>query len=175
MCRAEGFFCFSLGEFFIFFRAWNKVKKLFCLKGAKVDTSLSKRQTWQSCYITTSMMHLVFRVQRGIKTHLGEHGCPLSYLGHSGSHELQPLVVKMENDKNKDLSLTKKKRGKKMSFPHFLCLIKYLHMFSFFVGKSVFLFAYYIDKFQMFESHIQYWLRVVGSEQPVTSYEMSLE
>lgn len=169
MCRAEGFFCFSLGEFFIFFRAWNKVKKLFCLKGAKVDTSLAKRQTWQSCYITTSMMHLVFRVQRGIKTHLGEHGCPLSYLGHSGSPELQPLVVKMENDKNKDLSLTKKKRGKKMSFPHFLCLIKYLHRFFFLVGKSVFLFAYYIDKCQMFESHIQYWLRVVGSEQPVTS------
>lgn len=110
------------------------------------------------------MTHLVFRVQRGIKTHLGEHGCPLSYLGHSGSHELQPLVVKMENDKNKDLSLTKKKRGKKMSFPHFLCLIKYLHTFFFFVGKSVFLFAYYIDKCQMFKSHIQYWLRVVGSE-----------
>lgn len=138
MCRAEGFFCFSLGEFFFFLCVWNAVKKLFCLKGAKVDTSLSKRQTWQSCYISTSMMHLVFRVQRGIETHLGEHGCPLSYLGHSGSHELQPLVVKMENDKNKDLSLTKKKRGKKMSFPHFLCLIKYLHTFFFLLVKVCF-------------------------------------
>ena len=61
-------------------------------------------------------MHLVFRVQREIKTHLGEHGSSSASCGQNRERQKQIL----QPDKEKQ---------KKMSFPHFTCLIKYLNMF----------------------------------------------